>query len=148
MTLPVNQSPLTSNNLEPPSRTWPPFVPSASAASSRPRRHAIILTRQIQSRPSLEEPPNGCYTYGVNISPVPLLKAFGSRIIDPPKNAEASSSPNMNLPTKQRAPRSQKRAGTEANPASLSRCSRRQRSKSKFYSLQEKTYWGSTKEDF
>ena len=48
------------------------------------------------------------YTYGVHSSPVPLLKGFGSRTIYPQKNAAASSSPNVNLPTKQRVPRSQK----------------------------------------
>ena len=115
MTLPDDRSPLTSYNLEPPSTAWPPSVPSAPIASSRPRQHALILARHSQSRPTCKEPAIDRYTCGVKISPLPLLKVFESRIIDPQKMLQiVISRSNMhNLITKQRAPRSQKRTGAE-----------------------------------
>ena len=81
---PDNRSSLTSYSLKPPSTAWPPFVPLAPIVSSRPRQHALILAWPIQSRPSCKEPAIDRYTYGVHISPVPLLKVFKSRIFDPP----------------------------------------------------------------
>ena len=50
-------------------------------------------------------------TYGVNDSPILLLQVDVSVIQPPKRNAAASPSPNINLPMKQCAPRSQKRAG-------------------------------------
>ena len=53
------------------------------------------------------------YTNGVSDSPVPFQQV-NAQVIQPPKNVAASSSLRThNLPTKQRAPRSQKRAGVE-----------------------------------
>ena len=47
--------------------------PLLPITSSHLRRHALILVRHIQSRPSFEEPAIDRYTYGVNHSPVPLF---------------------------------------------------------------------------
>ena len=51
-------------------------------------------------------------TYGVNGSLIALLQV-DAPVMQPPKHAAVSSSPNVNPPTKQRASRSQKRAGAE-----------------------------------
>ena len=85
MTLLDNGSPLTSDHFEPPS-TACPYYPGTA----------------FSNRPSCEEPAIYRYTYDVE-----------SRSVDPSTNAAASPSPNTNLPTKQRAPQSQKRTGAE-----------------------------------
>ena len=70
MTFPDSRPPLTSIHLEPPSTACPYFGTVYS------------------NWPSCEEPAIGRCTYGVNTSPVPLLKAFESQIIDPPKTLQ------------------------------------------------------------
>ena len=78
-------------------------VTSVRPSSSCPRQQDFFFpTQRILGWPCFKEPAN-------------LLKTFESRIIDPPKTAAvlSSCSSTYNLTTKQRAPRSQKRAGAE-----------------------------------
>ena len=95
MTLPDNRSPLASNNLKSPSTT----CPHPGTAYSKPPypRRASELTAM----------------YGVKYFARTTLLQVDTPVIDSPKNAAASFRHNMNLLTKQRAPRSQKRAGAE-----------------------------------
>ena len=86
-----------------------------SSSRSRSRRHGVSGT--TFSKPALFQRASrltAIYTRR-NFARTALLKAFGSQIIDPPKTAAVSSSCSSthNLTTKQRAPRSQKRAGAE-----------------------------------
>ena len=83
---PNNRSPLTSNHLEPPSTACPYTGTAQTGLAAKSQRFTDIRTAMNTRR---------CYS--------------------PPKNAAASSnrSDTHKLTTKQRAPRSQKRAGAE-----------------------------------
>ena len=109
---------LPSSSLPSAPRSMVFVYPRHPVTSSRPRRQAPLLTpivwHGISNQPlRRKKKAIGRYTYGVNNSPEQLLEVFESRPSNLQKNAAALSSPNVNLPTKQRAPRSQKRAGAE-----------------------------------
>ena len=113
--------------------------PFSSCSLELPSTACPYSGTAIQSRPSLKEPAISCYTYGVNISPVPLLKAFGSRIINPPKKRCSLIQPYHEPPQKATHATIPEWADAKANSASLSPCSPRQRSKPKFHPMLEKT---------
>ena len=100
MTLPYNRSPLTSSHhLEPPSTVWPPFV--TPVASSRPRRHDGFK-RAVSEKKRKRFVSISCkFLY------------LESSILQKTLQLVTSRPHTHNLTTKQRAPRSQKRAGAE-----------------------------------
>ena len=112
---PNNRSPLNSDHLEPPSMAWSPFVPPAHVDSSRPRRQDFFPAQHLLSWPGFKESVNLLLYARHDFSRTALLKAFESRIIDPPKTSAvlSSCSSTHNLITNQRTPRSLKRAGAE-----------------------------------
>ena len=102
MTLPDKRSLLTSHSLESPSTAWLPFVPSAPIASSRPRRHDLFESAAAGKQRS------SCL-YLAPRNDIPRTSFQPERIWQ----FATSRSKTYNLTTKQRAPRSQKRAGAE-----------------------------------
>ena len=109
------RQPFAADIFEPSSTSWSLFVPPAHVASSRPRRQYFFPAQHILSWPSFKEPGAWLLYARRNFARTALLKAFKSRIIDPPKTAAVLSSCSSTyiLIPKQRAPRSQKRAGVE-----------------------------------
>ena len=98
MMLPDNRRPLASSNLESSTTKYP----HPGTAYSKP-----ALPRRVSGLTAMNGVTFRWYHFPAGW--------FSTPVIDPPKQAAASSSPNTNLLTKQRAPRSQERAGTKVH---------------------------------
>ena len=88
---------------------WNPFIPAAHIAS------CLRTLTAYSNQPGCGETAIDRNTYGVNESLVPLSES-DVPVFHIPKNVPTSDTirrPNENLPTKQRAPPSQKRAGPQ-----------------------------------